>query len=79
VDNVEKTIGPALRGLNAADQMAIDAAMIELDGTPNKAHLGANAILSVSLATARAAADSLDGRPARAHDRPRAALMTRRR
>jgi enolase len=59
VDNVEKTIGPALRGLNAADQMAIDAAMIELDGTPNKAHLGANAILSVSLATARAAADSL--------------------
>lgn len=56
VQSVEESIGPALNGMMAADQIAIDRAMIELDGTPNKAKLGANAILAVSMATARAAA-----------------------
>jgi enolase len=57
--NIEETIAPALRGMDARDQMAVDAAMIELDGTPNKASLGANAILAVSMAAARAAAASV--------------------
>src|SRR5467141_703656 len=56
VKNVNEVIGPRLEGLAAEDQMALDYAMLELDGTPNKGHLGANAILGVSLATARAAA-----------------------
>lgn len=56
VDNVIKEIGPALRGISALDQSAVDMAMIDLDGTPNKGRLGANAILGVSLAVARAAA-----------------------
>jgi enolase len=56
VANVTQTIGPALRGMNAADQGAVDARMIALDGTENRSRLGANAILAVSLATARAAA-----------------------
>ncbi|HEX9607099.1 MAG TPA: phosphopyruvate hydratase, partial [Gemmatimonadaceae bacterium] len=56
VQSVEERIGPALNGLAAGDQMVIDRAMIELDGTPNKGKLGANAILAVSMATARAAA-----------------------
>ena len=56
VDNVIETIAPAIRGLDAADQVTLDRAMIELDGTPNKAKLGANAILGVSMAAARAAA-----------------------
>jgi len=56
VQNVRDEIGPALRGLDAADQGAIDAALVSLDGTKNKARLGANAILGVSLAVARAAA-----------------------
>lgn len=60
VDNVNELIGPAVIGLNVYDQEGLDAAMIELDGTPNKAKLGANAILSVSLAAAKAAAQSLD-------------------
>ncbi|MFW6147765.1 MAG: phosphopyruvate hydratase [Thermodesulfobacteriota bacterium] len=59
VENVNKTIGPALVGMDPFDQGFIDDSMIELDGTPNKAKLGANAILGVSLAVARAAADSL--------------------
>ena len=59
VQNVEETIAPTLKGMDAGDQLAIDAAMIDLDGTPNKAHLGANAILSVSMACARAAAQSV--------------------
>src|SRR5437764_2196016 len=50
VQNVEETIGPALHGRSATDQLGIDSAMIELDGTPNKSNLGANAILAVSLA-----------------------------
>jgi len=59
VQNVEETIAPALRGMDPTDQMAIDAMLIELDGTPNKANLGANAILAVSMGTARASAASL--------------------
>jgi enolase len=57
VKNVNEVIGPRLEGLAADEQITVDSAMLELDGTPNKSHLGANAILSVSLATARAAAD----------------------
>nr|PZN64191.1 MAG: phosphopyruvate hydratase [Sphaerobacter thermophilus] len=56
VDNVNGPIAGVLLGMDARDQRAIDMAMIELDGTPNKSRLGANAILGVSLATARAAA-----------------------
>jgi enolase len=56
VKNVNEVIGPRLEGMPAEDQIAVDIAMLELDGTPNKGHLGANAILSVSLAVARAAA-----------------------
>jgi len=56
VSNVEEAIAPALRGKDAYDQVLVDRAMIELDGTPNKGRLGANAILAVSLAVARAAA-----------------------
>jgi len=59
VRNVEETIAPGLRGSEATDQLAIDSAMLELDGTPNKSKLGANAILAVSMATARAAALSI--------------------
>lgn len=59
VDNVNKIIAPSLEGLDALDQVAIDHLMIELDGTPNKSKLGANAILGTSMAVARAAADSL--------------------
>jgi enolase len=57
VKNVNEVIGPRLEGLAAEDQIGVDYAMLELDGTPNKSHLGANAILAVSLAVARAAAD----------------------
>jgi enolase len=60
VAGVNDTIGPALVGFDADDQRAIDMAMIDLDGTPNKATLGANAILGVSLAAAKAAAESAD-------------------
>src|SRR5690606_37900832 len=56
VGNVNTRIAPAVQGLEASDQRTVDRAMIELDGTPNKANLGANAILAVSPATARAAA-----------------------
>ncbi len=58
VDAVIQKIGPAVEGLAADDQRLIDQTMLELDATPNKANLGANAILGVSLAVARAAADS---------------------
>ena len=60
VANVEDTIGPELIGMDVLDQTLIDHAMIELDGTENKGKLGANAILGVSLAVARAAAAELD-------------------
>ena len=56
VRNIEETIAPALRGCDATDQLGIDTAMLELDGTPNKSKLGANALLAVSMASARAAA-----------------------
>jgi enolase len=56
VRNVNEVIGPRLEGMTASDQIAVDAEMMDLDGTPNKGKLGANAILSVSLAVARAAA-----------------------
>jgi enolase len=59
VQNVEETIAPTLKGMDAGDQLAIDGAMIDLDGTPNKANLGANAILAVSMACARAGAQSV--------------------
>lgn len=59
VNNVNKIIAPALTGLEATEQRLIDKTLVELDGTPNKGKLGANAILGVSLAVARAAADSL--------------------
>jgi enolase len=59
VQNIVETIAPALAGADATDQMSIDAALIELDGTPNKGNLGANSILAVSMATARAAAQEL--------------------
>jgi enolase len=59
VDNVNDVIAPEIIGLNALDQVLIDRTMIELDGTPNKGKLGANAILAVSMAVARAAADYL--------------------
>ncbi|CAN5453709.1 phosphopyruvate hydratase [soil metagenome] len=58
VEAVIQTIGPALEGLDADDQRLVDQTMLELDATPNKATLGANAILGASLAVARAAADS---------------------
>jgi enolase len=56
--NITKKIAPAIIGMEAEEQSAIDHKMIELDGTPNKGKLGANAILAVSMATARAAAQS---------------------
>ena len=62
VANVEREIAPRLLGLPATDQALIDQTLIELDGTPDKSRLGANAILGVSLACAHAAADSL-GQP----------------
>ena len=60
--NVERSIMPAVKGMDITDQLGIDTAMIELDATANKASLGANAILSVSLACARAAAQTV-GQP----------------
>lgn len=59
VENINDIIAPELEGWDVFDQVGIDKMMIELDGTPNKAKLGANAILGVSIAVAKAAADSL--------------------
>ncbi len=59
VQNVERLIAPELQGMICTEQMAIDRAMIALDGTPNKSKLGANAMLGVSMAVARASADAL--------------------
>ncbi len=58
VKNVNEEIAAELQGFDAADQTGLDRAMLDLDGTPNKAKLGANAMLAVSLAAARAAADT---------------------
>jgi enolase len=60
VENVNDVIGPTLNGWDVTDQRKIDRAMNELDGTPNKGRLGANAILGVSLAVARAAANVIE-------------------
>ncbi|MGH7712055.1 MAG: phosphopyruvate hydratase, partial [Gemmatimonadaceae bacterium] len=60
VRNVSNLIAPGLAGIDATDQMAIDRRLIDLDGTPNKAKLGANAMLGVSMAVARAAAVEAD-------------------
>lgn len=60
VDTVLDDLGPAIEDLDASDQRLVDAALIEADGTDNKGRLGANAILGVSLAVAKAAADSAD-------------------
>jgi len=62
VGNVENTISPEIEGMDALDQVLIDKTLIELDGTPTKGNLGANAILAVSLATAHAAANQM-GQP----------------
>lgn len=59
VGNVNKIIAPKLIGISALDQLGVDRLLLQLDGTPNKKRLGANAILAVSLATARAAANAL--------------------
>lgn len=59
VENVNEIIAPEVIGFDALDQVSVDNMMIELDGTPNKAKLGANAILAVSMAVARAAAEAL--------------------
>jgi enolase len=60
VANVNDVIGPELMGMDATDQRAVDSAMLELDGSANKGNLGANAILGVSLAVAKAAAESTE-------------------
>jgi len=60
VDNVNEEIADALLGMDALDQSAVDETMIDLDGTPNKSKLGANAMLGASLAVARAAAEAVD-------------------
>ena len=60
VSNVNKTIAPAIMGMDASDQAVLDQQMLELDGTPNKSKLGANAMLGVSMAAARAAADAYE-------------------
>lgn len=60
VENVNTILAPALIGFDASDQAGLDRLMLELDGTPNKARLGANALLAVSLAAARATAATLD-------------------
>jgi len=57
VQNVNEVIAPKLKGMSALDQSKLDRVLIELDGTPNKSNLGANALLAVSMATARAAAN----------------------
>jgi enolase len=60
VKNAQNVLGAAIQGMDALDQSAIDKVLIEADGTPNKGKLGANAILAVSMAVARAAADVVD-------------------
>jgi enolase len=59
VDNVNQSLGPSVIGMDALDQAAIDKVLLEADGTPNKGKMGANAILGVSMAVARAAADAI--------------------
>src|SRR5688572_1086026 len=59
VENVIQTLGPSIIGIDSLDQAEVDKVLLEADGTPNKSKLGANAILGVSMAVARAAADSV--------------------
>jgi enolase len=59
VDNVNQALGPSVVGMDSLDQVAVDRVLIDADGTPNKSKMGANAILGVSLAVARAAADAV--------------------
>jgi enolase len=59
VDNVNQTLGPSVLGLDSLDQAEVDKVLLDADGTPNKAKLGANAILGVSMAVARAAAETV--------------------
>lgn len=66
VENVNSKLGPAVLGMDPADQQAVDDVMLKLDGTPNKANLGANAILGVSLAASKAGA-AANGIPLYAH------------
>src|SRR3954466_1576133 len=60
VKNVEVSLGPSIVGMDVFDQAAIDTVLMEADGTPNKAKLGANAVLAVSMAVARAAAETVE-------------------
>lgn len=60
VEHINSILGPEIVGMSAADQAGVDARLIELDGTPNKAKYGANALLAISMAVARAAADTLE-------------------
>ena len=60
VDNVDAVLGPAILGMDSIDQAAVDRVLLDADGTENKGKLGANALLGVSLAVARAAADTVD-------------------
>ena len=62
VDNVNQHLGPSIIGLDSLDQAEVDRVLLDADGTPNKGKMGANAILGVSMATARAAADATRGR-----------------
>ncbi|MGD0675384.1 MAG: phosphopyruvate hydratase [Polyangiaceae bacterium] len=59
VDNVNQSLGPSIIGMDALDQAAVDKVLLDTDGTPNKSKMGANAILGVSMAVARAAADAV--------------------
>src|SRR3954462_8929056 len=59
VANVNEKLGPAIIGLSALEQQGVDRRLLEVDGTPNKSKLGANAILAISMAVARAAADTV--------------------
>src|SRR5882672_4718806 len=59
VENVMQTLGPSVIGLDSLDQAEVDRVLNEADGTPNKSKMGANAILGVSMANARAAADAI--------------------
>jgi len=74
VRNVNRIIAPHVVGLDSKDQKGVDTLMIELDDTPNKSNLGANAILGVSLAVAKAAAN-YEGRPLYKHLMPRSTLL----
>ena len=75
VKNVNEVIAPAIIGMNVSDQVGIDKAMIELDGTPTKSNLGANAILGVSLAHQRWFALGCPDRFPGVHDSPRRRIV----